>query len=306
MLDKVVVVKKPTGLEELLKRHTTTSQVKFYLETRGESYDYYKSAHDDYKKGLKKTIASIPKELCVQVIDKENLSTFQFAERDIVVSVGDPGLFVNIAKYVGKQPVISVNPDEQRFENILSTCTPNDFPRILKKALDGDAQTEKLTMAEARLEDGQVLYALNDLFIGRSDHASARYMIKHNGNEERQSSSGVIVSTGTGSTGWLTSIVKGAAIIARGGYASVSFRRDADYLIFAVREPFPSKITGTTIVYDKVTRENPLIITSNMPEKGIIFSDGMQEDYIEFTAGKTVNIVPSEKKVYLVRQAQSL
>ena len=60
-------------------------------------------------------------------------------------------------------------------------------------------------MAQATLSDGQTLLAFNDLFIGRRSHASAFYTIEHAGQREVHSSSGVIVSTGAGSTGWLSS-----------------------------------------------------------------------------------------------------
>ena len=56
------------------------------------------------------------------------------------------------------------------------------------------------------LDDGQTLLALNELFIGHHSHQSARYTISTGDNEERHSSSGVIVSTGTGATGWARSI----------------------------------------------------------------------------------------------------
>jgi len=55
-------------------------------------------------------------------------------------------------------------------------------------------------MARARLNDGQELLALNDLFIGRRTHVSARYALRVGDYVEDQSSSGIIVSTGAGST----------------------------------------------------------------------------------------------------------
>lgn len=303
-MEKIVVIKKKTQLEELLRRHATTSQVKFFLESRGESYDYYKDAHRDYRQGLEQTLAAIPATMRSQVVDKDHLGTFQFCEKDLVVVVGDPGLLVNVAKYVGHQPVIAVNPDQERFDDIFTTCFPDTFAIVLAKALDREIEVEKLTMAEASLDDGQKMYALNDLFIGQRTHVSARYVIAYNNHSERQSSSGIIVSTGTGSTGWMTSIVTGANAIALGEDEvndEVPFPRDADYLMFAVREPFPSKMTKTGIVYGKVTQRTPLRITSNMPENGVIFSDGIEADYLEFNAGKTVTIYPSQKKVYLIR-----
>ncbi len=303
-LEKVVLVKKETSLEGLLKRHATTSQVKFYLESRGENYQYYLSAHQDYHRGLAQTRSTIPPTLRLQVIDKENLDTFQFGDKDLVVVVGDPGLFVNVAKYVGEQPVISVNPDDKRYDNTFATCTPDSFPETLKRTLEGKAQYELLTMAGAKLPDGQVLYALNDLFIGQKTHASARYNLAYGGRSERQISSGIIVSTGSGSTGWLTSIFGGAYALSGKDSCrreSIVFPRDADYLQFVVREPFPSKASGATVISGKITRNNPVVVTSNMYFNGVIFSDGIESDYLEFNAGAIVTVIPVERKVKLVR-----
>ena len=302
--DKVVVVKRHTPLEELLVRHSTTSQAKFYLEASGHSYDAYEAAHKTYQAGLQKAIGAIPSKLRTQTVNKQDLATFQFGNKDLIVVVGDDGLLVNVAKYVGDQKVISVNPDEERFDGVLATCNTNHFPQILRRTLGGEIETENLTMAEARLDDGQTIRALNDLFIGRKTHVSAKYTMDYRGMKERQSSSGIIVSTGTGSTGWMTSVVTGAQAIANGEYQpneDVPFKRDADYLLYSVREPFPSKITGTDLVYGKISDRAPLKIESNMPDEGVIFGDGIERDYLEFTSGRTATIQPSDQKVYLVR-----
>ena len=66
-------------------------------------------------------------------------------------------------------------------------------------------------MAKASLNNGQTLYGVNDLFIGPKTHSSARYLIRSGEASEAQSSSGVIVSTGMGSTGWLKSLLTGSA-----------------------------------------------------------------------------------------------
>ena len=200
--NKIVVVKRQTPLEELLIRHSTTSQAKFYLETAGHSYEAYETAHSIYKEGLKKIITTLPQKFRTQLIDKQELATFQFGEKDLVVIVGDDGLLVNVAKYVGEQPVISVNPDEQRFDGVLASCNVYEFPKVFKETLEGKADMQSLTMAEAKLDNGQVIRALNDLFVGRKTHISARYSLEYKGMKERQSSSGIIISTGTGSTGW--------------------------------------------------------------------------------------------------------
>ena len=62
---------------------------------------------------------------------------------------------------------------------------------------------ERRTMAEARREDGQRMLALNEIFVGHASHQSARYRLSMaDGQQERQSSSGLIVAVPTGhSTG---------------------------------------------------------------------------------------------------------
>lgn len=302
--DKVVIIKKRTSLEELLIRHSTKTQAEFYLKASGHSHDVYKSADSAYQQGLSDTISVLPKNVRSQVVEREHLSTFQFSNSDLVVVVGDPGLFINAAKYVGEQPVILVNPDKLRFDDVLATCDVSGFPGILENALAGRMDTEALTMAEAVLNDGQRIKALNDLFIGRRTHVSARYTIEHQGKTERQSTSGVVVSTGTGSTSWLMSFKTWTESITEhdSDYPfPVPFERDEDHLIFNVREPFPSRVTGTEIVCGMVTGKYPLIIQSNMPEDGVIFSDGIERDYLEFTSGRTATIKPSDTRVYLVR-----
>lgn len=302
-VDKLVVVKRKTTLEELLRRHATTSQARFYVESRGQSHDFYSQQHEHYHKGLDQVLRALPGALRRQVIEKEELPTYQFAANDLVVVVGDDGLLVNTAKYIRGLSVISVNADPKNFDGVLASCTTATFSDLLKMTFEGKVNSEALTMAEAQLEDGQSLYALNDLFIGKSSHASARYTIEHDGKQERQSSSGVIVSTGTGSTGWLTSVMVGAHGLATKEAFSpetVAFPRDADYLKFVVREPFPSKITGTSAVYGNVTTKKYLKIASNMAEGGVIFGDGIESDYLEFNAGRYVVIKPADQKVYLI------
>ena len=308
-LDKVVVVHRRTGLDELIRRHATLSQVSFYLESRGESFEDYAAADIAYKDGFQKTIAGIPRGMRVEQVEKELLGTYLFSDKDLVVVAGDDGLLVNTAKYVKSQPVIFVNTDPLRFDGVLASCKPIEFETFVKAYLHEQWPLAYHTMAEARLEDGQVLTALNDLFIGKRNHSSARYSLKYKDQAEKQSSSGIIVSTGTGSSGWLTSILRGARGIVdvlekkieeRSNEALFSY--DAPYLIFSVREPFLSRITGTKIVYGSISSKTPLEIVSQMPENGVIFSDGIETDCLEFTAGKKVIIQPAATKVGIVRR----
>ena len=67
-----------------------------------------------------------------------------------------------------------------------------------------------------------------------------------------------------------------------------------------MREPFPSKTSAASIVFGKVTPRQPLVVQSQMPENGVIFSDGIEKDFIPFTAGTTATITLAEKKGVVV------
>jgi hypothetical protein len=149
-----------------------------------------------------------------------------------------------------------------------------------------------VTMAEARLNTGETLLGVNDLFIGPRSHTSARYTIQSGTRVETHSSSGIIVSTGLGSTGWLRSVLAGATGITSslsGHPVKVedkgSFAWNSDYLYFSVREPWPSKASAAGMTFGKITPRKPLVLVSQMPEHGVIFSDGIESDYLQFNSG---------------------
>ena len=72
--------------------------------------------------------------------------------------------------------------------------------------------------------------------------------------------------------------------------------RPTPELSFAVREPYPSINSGADIVMGKIKLGESLKLRSCMPENGVIFSDGMQEDAISFNSGTLVTITVAKKQ----------
>ena len=75
---------------------------------------------------------------------------------------------------------------------------------------------------------------------------------------------------------------------------------DEKKLSFVVREPFSSNTTDATVVFGTLNEGDPFRVLSKMPEKGVIFSDGMEEDAIEFNSGVEVSVGIAETKGCLV------
>jgi hypothetical protein len=70
--------------------------------------------------------------------------------------------------------------------------------------------------------------------------------------------------------------------------------------VFTVREPFPSHTTGAGLVFGTIEEGKALTIESHMPEQGVIFSDGIEADFLEFNSGAKTSIGIAERQGMLV------
>jgi len=287
---KVVLVSRATRLDELLRRHQSLEQARYVVERMGGDFDDYLEEHRAYgaaRAVLLETLAAYGR---YQVVDRTLLPNFIFAPDDVVVAMGQDGVVANTLKYLDGHPLVGINPDPARFDGLLLPFEARDFARILPEVLADRRAAKAITIAQATLSDGQSLLAVNDFFVGPRSHTSARYEISLAGRSEIQSSSGIIVCTGLGSTAWMKSIATGALAVAsalgdppRARYEP--FAWDAARLQFAVREPFPSRASRTDLVFGAVDAKSPLEVRSLMGGNGVIFSDGIEADLLEFNAG---------------------
>ncbi len=305
-LRKAVLVTRRTRIEELVARFHTIAQAKFYVEHLGADFSDYELEHANYVAARQTVERTLQNRCTVQLLDRAFLPSYLFAPDDIVVALGQDGLVANTIKYLDGQPLIGINPDSKRFDGILLPFMPEDLQRIMDQVLADQRPFKTVTMAKATLSDGQSLHAVNDLFIGPKSHTSARYEIELGGQREMQSSSGLIVSTGLGSTAWMKSIVTGSMGVAAAFLKGPSTKRykpipwDAPYLQFAVREPFPSIASQAELVFGRVDTRHPLLLRSFMPENGVIFSDGMENDFLQFNSGMNATITLAERAGRLI------
>jgi NAD kinase len=292
---RVVVVTRPTVYEKLLEHHATLGQVRFFLEQRGQSIDNVLELHNQVEAALQGVEKAIPSSWRRNRVSRADLDRFLFEPEDIVVAVGQDGLVANMAKYLNGQLVIGINPNPDQNPGILVPHQPERIEMLLEGVETGSVQVEKRTMVEAQLDDGQWLLGLNEIFIGHQSHQSARYQIRWGDCEERQSSSGMIVSTGTGATGWAKSIhrERDSRMVLPGPTDPI--------LAFFVREAWPSIATGTEVTEGLIDQENPLFVVSEMDGGGVIFGDGIEKDRIEVLWGQRIEIKVAEIQLHLVR-----
>lgn len=302
--EKVVLVTRKTRLAELVERFNTRAQAKFYLTHAGLDFDDYQSEDDAYRRSLDAVEAAVDVGLKVQVLDRALVPTYLFAATDVVVTLGQDGLVANTAKYAGAQPLLGVNPDPSRFDGVLLPFSPAAVRPALQGVLAGRAKVRPVTLAEATLSDGQRLLAFNDFFLGAATHVSARYRLDAGHGFESQSSSGVLVSTGAGSTGWLSSVFNMASQVStltggKGG-APIRLKWEDEQLVWVVREPYVSRHSTAGQTAGVLAAGSALKLESLMPSGGVVFSDGMEADSLKFNSGVTASVRAAQHKAQLV------
>jgi NAD kinase len=291
---RVVVVTRPTEYQALLERHGTREQARFFLETRGQDLQEVAQRHQRLEAALAVVSAAIPGRWRRARVDRSDLSRFVFGPEDVVVLVGQDGLVANVAKYLAGQPVLGVNPDPASYDGVLVRFPPEAVPDLLPAAAAGRARVQRRAMAAAVMDDGQRLLALNEVFVGHRTHQSARYRIGLASASEAHASSGVIIATGTGATGWARSIHR-----QRKETCPLPAPEDPA-LAFFVREPFPSVASATGIEQGLLTEGREIEIVSRMNEGGTVFADGLEEDRLDFSWGTRVRIALASERLHLV------
>jgi NAD kinase len=323
---RIAVVTRETRLDNLKRRWGTSGQAKFVFRTAKRKarasadsltavkaaeaaadadFDAIEDEDQDYREATSRLSRDLDFGIPVHVFDRQYVSSYDFGMCAAVVVVGQDGLVANTAKYALDVPIVGVNPDPRRFDGVLLPFQLSEARDAVQAVLARRANVREVTLAKATLHDGQKLLAFNDLFVGAKSHVSARYRLETGGRAEEQSSSGMLVATGAGSTGWMSSVFN----VARGvseflGHPfptqRYAFRWEDRRLLWAVREPFVSRTSAAELVMGTVEEGDSLVVESIMSAGGVIFSDGIESDFLEFNAGAIARLGVAEERALLV------
>ena len=292
---RVVVVSRRSERDELIARHGTRAAAAFYLRERGRDLTQVEARHAALAAALTTVGGLIPVEWRRGQVERADIGRFLFAPEDVVVVVGQDGLVANVAKYLDGQPVIGIDPEPGRNAGVLVPHRAEALGGLLEAAVRGKAKFEERTMAAATLDDGQVMTGLNEVYVGDAGHQSARYLLRTaDGQTERHSSSGLIVGTGTGATGWCASIARD-----RGAVDTLPAPQDRR-LCWFVREAWPSPATGTSLTSGLLTSADRLELTSE-GDRLVVFADGIEHDHLTLSWGQRVTVGTARQHLRLVR-----
>ncbi|MFW2380397.1 MAG: hypothetical protein ACN4GZ_01470, partial [Acidimicrobiales bacterium] len=275
---RALIVTRPTEYDEMLGRHGSRQQVAFFLEQRGQSLETLDERHALQLQAVQRVSAAIPVDWRRASLTRADLSRFVFGPEDAIIAVGQDGLVANVAKYLEGQPVIGVNPDPDRNPGVLALHAAADVAKLLKAIADGTVAAQTRAMVQITTDDGQGVRALNEVFVGHPRHQSARYTIEIEGQRENQSSSGLLIGTGTGSTGWCASVHRERAL----DWELPG--TDSSDLAWFVREAWPSPWTGTTSTAGRLVAGELVIRCES--DRLVAFGDGIESDYLELSWGQ--------------------
>ncbi len=292
---RVVLVHRRTELQELNARHGTLMQAAFFLKTRAQSMDVVEERDHATQSAIEAVHAATPVDWRRGMVERAELSRFLWAPEDVVVVVGQDGLVANVAKYLDGQPVIGINPNPARNPGVLVPHPPEAAAKLIALAATPavSGHVEARTMVRGATDDGQQLTALNEIFMGDDSHQTARYTVTlPDGREERQASSGVIVSTGTGATGWGRSIWQAS-------HSQMQLPAPAESrLAWFVREAWPSPATGTELTEGEVV-DGALTLTVES-DRLVAFGDGIESDALSLAWGQRLSVAVAPQRLNLV------
>ncbi len=196
---------------------------------------------------------------------KNDLSKKDLEGIDLVIAIGGDGTVLSAAHYLIDKPILAVNSSPSTSEGALTTISVDELDDKLKEIKNNNAKEEKLERIEVLINNQPLdLLALNEVFIANEKaYLISKYNVKFKAKEEEQRSSGIIFSTGTGSTAWFKSA---------GGSP---FSSQSKFIEMIVREPYIRRISKFSMLKETIKENEEFEITPLVPS--VLAVDSIRE-----------------------------
>lgn len=286
--DQILIARKLSLLEHDMRRLGLSKE---------EVLSRYKSAGIDWEKVLSaygRQLQSFDKVMSVvknaQVIEGRSLKRDFCKIGALVIILGGDNYFQYVSHFLDTQFVLGVNSDPERSEGVLTAFDDQSFAQVFEKVRNGQFILEEWSRLEVSL-NGQKInsLAISEVYIGSWERFNiSKYVLSFKGEEEEQKSSGVLIATGAGSTGWFRSATGGDNI----------FPKTAKEARFFVTEIFRGKHHLGKISKGVIKPGEKLEITSLGKHKNVVSIDSKLNH--DFPRGSKVSIEFSDKQLKVI------
>ncbi|MFO0415839.1 MAG: hypothetical protein ACK5Y6_00990 [Pseudomonadota bacterium] len=304
--DSILVVAKRSRFERDQKELGLSEEalLRWYAEM-GESGSRVLGSHERQLQAIASCQRELESEQIVHIEQlEERLAT---GSVKAIVALGGDDFLKLVSQHIEDLPVLGVNSDPATSTGVLLSTSIEKLPEAIQ-ALETDSyKIERWTRVELTIDGTSCGRALNDVVLGKRDfrHMS-RHELEVHGEKTQQRSSGILISTGAGSTGWFSS-----AGLYLGG-KDRSFSREAPYIRFELREPqvkvyesnghriveLPPHVEGTLVAGDC------LRITSLNDDEGIASRDSLDE--LPFRRGAVAELSVSSHPLRVIIPQETL
>ncbi len=227
------------------------------------------------------SVERIEKALEERDIDYKEVAPRQLDEEDydLAIIAGGDGTVLDTHPYINDALTMTVNTDPERSDGALHNFNMENFEEGLDKILQDQHYVENWTRIKAEF-DSKTMLALNELYIGPdSTGGVSEYRLQTEELEESHRNSGMIVSSGRGSTGWYKNIYRDLH------GEEKTYGPESENLYYISWQ----NMDETEAAQGVIQEEESLTIKSEMNYDGKIKFDGNRRP-VEFPRGREVEI----------------
>jgi len=199
-MSNVLLVYKKSTFE--LYNSSPDAEVRDYINSSDPNALSIRKSHECQKRSFDSVVKSLD-ELGIkhEAIYRAGLS--EITGRDLVISLGGDGTFLEVSHYVKSTPMLGVNSDPGEGGSVGYFCcaTADNFSEVMKNI--GRAPITRLNRLELILEGKNIPeMVLNDIMVAHTNPvATTMCDVVSDGKQFRHKGYGFLVSTAAGSTG---------------------------------------------------------------------------------------------------------
>ncbi|MDH4127467.1 MAG: hypothetical protein OEV44_01850 [Spirochaetota bacterium] len=242
---------------------TTESLINKYKQEQIQ-YEVIVESHDEQQKCIQLAKDLLPN---VDFLYTDELNKELTENKELIISIGgDEHFKYAIHNSLSGKLVLNVRSDNLKSEGALSSCNRFNLEEMIDQIKSDSYMTEEWVRLEAELNNKPIESAIDTIYVGEKNATRmSRYHLYYKDQTEEQKSSGILIVTGAGSTGWFSSA---------GGNP---FPRDANTGRFLIREIYHGTKSGNTLRKGEFNHSEHIKIISLMDEEGIVEIDSIKE-----------------------------